>query len=113
MKIIITENKLEQVAINWLNKNYGDLEEWENDKYPDFIFYKKGDKIIFDYNKKNGEVYMNYNLIWSFFESYFGMNNQQIQALTKDWVEERYNLRVTTTLKYFLKFGLRWMNNTI
>jgi hypothetical protein len=26
MKLIITESKLEQVAINWLNKNYGDLE---------------------------------------------------------------------------------------
>ena len=100
MKIIITENKLEQVAINWLNKNYGDLEEWENDKYPDFIFYKKSGNPVFDYNKKNGEVYISYGEIWSFFESYFGMNFQQIQDLTKQWVEEQYKLGVTTIDKY-------------
>ena len=113
MKVIITENRLEQVAINWLNKNYGDLEEWENGKYPDFIFYKKGDKIIFDYSKKNGEVYVNYAEIWSFFESYFGMNHQQIQALTKDWVEERYNLRVTTIIVSDSLTDIWWRNNTI
>ena len=98
MKIIITENKLERVAINWLNKNYGDLELFETEIYPDFLFYRKGDKVIFDYNKKNGEVYISYDEIWSFFESYFGMNFQQIQYLTKVWVEEQYKLGVTTTM---------------
>ena len=100
MKIIITENKLERVAINWLNKNYGDLEPFETGKYPDFIFYKKGDKIIFDYDKKYGVVSISYDEIWLFFESYFGMNQQQIQDLTKVWVEEHYKLGVTTTIKW-------------
>jgi len=113
MKIIITENRLEQIAINWLNKNYGDLEEFETTKYPDFIFYRKGDKIIFDYNKKNGEVYVDYTEIWSFFESYFGMNHQKIQALTKAWVEERYNLRVTTTIVSDSLTDIWWRSNTI
>ena len=101
MKLIITENRLEQVAINWLNKNYGDLEPYETEEHPGYIFYRKGDKIIFDYNKKNGFVYVNYIEIWSFFKSYFGMEYKQIQDLTKAWVEERYNLRVTTTKQWF------------
>jgi hypothetical protein len=113
MKIIITEDKLNKITINWLNDNYGDLEPYKKDKYPDYIFYLKGDKIIFDYNNRNGLVYVNYNEIWSFFESYFGMNYQQIQDITKEWVEEHYNLRVSTT-KWFCKLlKIRWKNITI
>lgn len=107
MKIIITENKLERVAINWLNKNYGDLELFETDQYPDFLFYKKGGKIIFDYNKKNGVVSISYGEIWLFFESFFGMDYQQIQDLTNVWMEEHYKLRVTTTFHFIFKISLR------
>ena len=113
MKIIITENKLEQVAINWLNKNYGDLEPFETDKYPYHIFYRKGDKIIFGYNKKNGVVSISYEEIWSFFESFFGMNYQQIGELTEVWVEERYNLDVTSTYYINATMSIRWRNVTI
>ena len=97
MKIIITESKLDRLAIKWLNDNYGDLEPFETEKYPNQVFYRKGKEIIFSYNKKNGYVYVNYEEIWSFFESFFGMEYEQIRDLTKVWVEESYNLRVTTT----------------
>jgi len=101
MKILITESKLERVAINWLNDNYGDLEPYETKKYYNRVFYRKGGETIFEYNKKNGYLYVSYTEIWSFFERMFGMNNQQIQDLTKVWVEEHYNLRVTTTVNVF------------
>ena len=100
MKIIITESKLEKFLIKWLNDNYGDLEPYETEEYSDYIFYRKDKEIIFGYNKKNGYVYVNYDEIWSFLEGMFGMEYEQIQDITKEWVEERYNLRVTTT---FLK----------
>ena len=103
MKILITESKLERVAINWLNKNYGDLEPFETEKYPNQVFYRKGKEIIFSYNKKNGILFVNYQEVWSFFESFFGMEYEQIRDLTKVWVEEHYNLRVTTT-QYYLDF---------
>jgi hypothetical protein len=98
MKVIITENKIEKVAIKWLDNNYGDLKPYEPKKFPNHIFYRKGEEIIFDYNKKNGYVYVTYEEIWSFFERMFSMSNQQIESLTKVWVEERYNLRVTRIL---------------
>jgi hypothetical protein len=95
MKIIITESRRDSLALNWLNKKYGDLEQFDSSRqYPDYLFYRKDNKIIFDYNKKNGVVYINYGEIWSFFESVFGMNYQQIQDLTKAWVEERYKLEI-------------------
>ncbi len=110
MKILITESKLERVAINWLNDNYGDLEPYETEEYSDHIFYRKNKEIIFGYNKKNGYVYMNYDEIWSFLEGMFGMGYEQIQELTKVWVEERYNLRVTTTFLVNSFTDFRWRN---
>ena len=88
--------KLDGVGLNWLNKNYGNLELFETEKYPDYIFHMKNGKCILQHNKENGRVYVSYSEIWSFFESYFGMNFQQIQDLTKQWVEEQYKLGVTT-----------------
>ena len=97
MKFIISESKLEKTAINWLNNHYGDLTPLETEKYPNTILFIKDDKVIFDYNKKNGKVYIDYDEIWSFFESFFDMNYEQIENITKVWVEEHYKLRVTTT----------------
>jgi len=113
MKIIITENKLEKAAISWLNKNYGDLESFETEKYPDYIFYKKGNDVIFDYNKKNGYVYVSYGEIWSFLSSFFSMEYEQIQDITKVWVEEHYNLRGITTIRGFKINNARLRNVTI
>ena len=113
MKLIITESKRNRAITKWLDENYGDLEPYKTDKYPDYIIYKKGEEAIFDYNKKNGVVCVNYNEIWSFFESYFSMEYQQIQDVIKEWVEERYNLRVTKTLLGFYNNIPRWRNVTI
>jgi hypothetical protein len=96
MKYVITESRLEKLAINWLNDNFGDLEPVQSEKYPNFIYYKKNNKVIFEYNKKYEKVSVGYDKIWSFFEHYFSMEYQQIQELIKLWVEERYNLSVTT-----------------
>jgi len=89
--------KLNEIGLNWLNKNYGDLELFETEKYPDYIFHMKNGKCILQHNKKDGNVYVSYKEIWSFFKDYFSMEYQQIQYLTKIWVEEHYKLGVTTT----------------
>jgi hypothetical protein len=101
MKYIITENRLERLAINWLNDNFGDMKPYETERYAnstiflkDLIFFMKDDKVIFTYNKKDGRVTISYNEIWTFFESYFSMKYEQIQDLTKLWVMSRYNLEV-------------------
>ncbi len=89
--------KLDEIGLNWLNKNYGDLERFSHEKYPDYIFHVKNGKCILQHNKENGCVYVSYSEIWSFFKDYFSMEYQQIQYLTKVWVEEQYKLGVTTT----------------
>jgi hypothetical protein len=113
MKSIISKTILYSVVIKWMNMRFGDLTPYETDRYPDYIFFIKDKEIIFDYNKKNGQVYISYYNIWSLLEDMFGMEYEQIQEVTKLWLEEHYNLRVTTTQigGYFKVWG--WRNITI
>jgi hypothetical protein len=89
--------QLYKTSIKWLNKNYGNLTPYETDGYPNHVFYIKNGEVIFEYNKKNGRAYISYGHIWSFFRDVFGMEYEQIQEVTKLWVEEHYKLGVTTT----------------
>jgi hypothetical protein len=77
---------------------FNDLEVVQSVDYNDYILFRheKGKNII-TYSQKNGNGYINYYIIWSFLESYFGLNYDEIQGLTKEWLSETYNLRVTTT----------------
>ena len=92
----MTDN-LKHKIIKYLNSEYGDLEQFQMEKYPDYIFFMKDGGFIFYYNKKNGYVFISYDNIWSFLSSFFGLEYEEIQPLTKEWVEEHYKLRVTTT----------------
>ena len=112
MRYIITEGQLDRAVIKWLNQEYGDLEPFEIEKHPDYIYFMKDGEVVFDYNKKNGYVGVSYDKIWSFLENFFGLEYEEIQDLTKEWVEEHYKLRVTTTMEEFVWFNLRWRNIT-
>ena len=112
MKIIITERQrklisededrdflvIKKTAKKYLNKKYGDLTPYETKKYPNFIFYvDENKKIYFEYNKKNGETNIEYDIIWTFLEEVFLFDYEQIQQVTKEWLEEHYKLSVSTT----------------
>jgi len=60
--------------------------------------YKKYENLMV-YDKKNEIVYLNYYVILSFLEDGFGLNYEEIQDITKEWLGETYNLRGVTTLK--------------
>jgi len=136
MKYIITENKLDRVALTWLNNNLGDLKPIVKEYK---TYYVNEDRLpLFYYfqNSKNDNVYINYYKIWSFLESMFGMEHQQIQGVIRDWLEETYNLKDITPvyfddeetreleetydlkeMKYIItenkldKIALTWLNN--
>jgi hypothetical protein len=112
MKVLITESKRDRLVIKWLNDKYGDLKPYETDEYPNHIFFMKDGEVIFDYNKKNGWVYISYEKIWSFLETFFEMEFKEIQSLTKEWVEEHNKLRVTTTRHSVNSNHCRWRNIT-
>jgi len=101
MKVLITESKRDRLVIKWLNLEYGDLTPYEMEKHPNQIFFMKDEKIFFNYNKKPGTVGISYDKIWSFLESFFGLEYEEIQDITKEWIEEHYKLRVTTSDKNY------------
>ena len=92
----MTDN-LKHKIIKYLNSEFSNLEQFETEKYPDYIFFMKDGKVIFDYKKNNGYVHISYDKIWSFLVSFFELEYEEIQDLTKEWVEEHYKLRATTT----------------
>ena len=112
MKYIITESKLNRAVFKWLSNQYGDLEPFEIEKHPDYIYFMKDGEVVFDYNKKNGYVFISYENIWSFLSSFFGLNYEEIEDLTKEWVEEHYKLEVKTTKKALSFLLTRWRNIT-
>ena len=87
---------INRLGIDWLNKNFGNLTKVvkgdktyyvDENRLPLFFYYQ---------DEKNGDVYLNYDRIWSFFELVFRYNRQQIQGLIRTWLEETYNLRGKT-----------------
>jgi hypothetical protein len=92
MKIIITENKRDRLALNWLNNKFGNLTKVVN--YDRTFYVNKDKKPLFYYyqDDKNKFVFIDYTRIWIFFESIFDMEYEQIQDILKIWLEETYNL---------------------
>jgi hypothetical protein len=93
MKYVITESRLERIAIKWLNDNYGDLERYEIKKHPDWVFFVKDGETIFDYHKKK-HIVSTSDELWRFLESMFGLNKKEIEILTKKWITDYYNVKV-------------------
>ena len=98
MKYIITENKLEQVILHFLNKGYGDLTEYRDDEYPDTIFYIRGEKVYMEQEVDNGRLLVDYGTIWKDLEDWFSLEDDDIKLVISKWVEETYNMRGITPL---------------
>ena len=59
----------------------------DRDRRPLFYYYQ---------DSKNGNVYINYDRMWVFFNSIFGLNALQTKEILTIWLEQTYNLRGVT-----------------
>ena len=100
MKYIITESKLEKVAIKYLNKFYGDLEKYRIDKYPNKVFYVKDKKVYMEQDLKNLDLWVDYDTIWNDLVTIFDLKLPEIQDIISKWVEETYKLEGFTPATY-------------
>ena len=127
MKILITENKVERLKdlIKTIGANqvinlmggfntfcevlnietpmdflhlFDDLEvvQSEEEEHWTLFRYKKGNNLMV-YDRKSKEVYISYDGIWSFLNGKFDLTYPVVQAVTKKWLDEVYNLRGITT----------------
>jgi hypothetical protein len=80
---------------------FNDMDVVKSEKVPNWTLYRyeKGNNIII-YNRKNGNTYVNYYKIWEFLEKGFGLDFDEIQELTNEWLFEVYNLSGVTTDEY-------------
>jgi hypothetical protein len=93
--------------MKYLNIEYGDLEPYETNKHPDYIFFTKNGEIIFEYDKEDGTVFISLDNIWSFLENFFELEETEILSLTKKWIEVRYKLNVeSVNLPHYLTLKL-------
>ena len=77
---------------------FNDLNVVQSEKDPDLILFRYEKKNnIMAYIKKYNDVYINYDVIWSFLKEGFDLNYSEIQQLIKEWLSEAYNLRGVTT----------------
>ena len=67
------------------------------DNRPLFYYYKE------DQESKNGEYFIDYYRIWSFFSDIMDYNRTEIQQIIKEWLGTTYNLRGLTPGWYFSK----------
>jgi len=132
MKIIITENKVERLKeliktngvkqvidlmggfdtfckvmniegfMDFLHL-FDDMEvvQSEETEHWTLFRYKKGHNLMI-YDRISNEVHISYDEIWSFLENKFDLTYPVVQAVTKKWLGEVYNLRVITTNNLFL-----------
>ena len=63
------------------------------------LFRYKPNQNLMVYDRKNDDVYINYDEIWSVLRDKFELNYSEIQQLTKEWLAEVYNLRGNTTIR--------------
>ena len=83
--------------MGFLNEfNNLDIVQSKENPYLTLFRYEKGNNMMI-YDRKNDEVYINYDVIWSFLEDVFGLKYVEIQELTQEWLSETYNLRGITT----------------
>ena len=99
MKVIITENKIYNIAKKELTKKYGDLRKVEDKWEKKLIYYVDDNNFVyFDYNTFNGVCQIFVNEIYNFLENWNAFNGKEIKEVIREWLLERYNLEVTRIL---------------
>jgi hypothetical protein len=110
MKINITKTQRARLVKDWLNDMFSGAEikdtyygvgpEGEklfSNKFGGSYYVKNGKRLAFQ-DKTNKEVRFDYDEIWSFLESMFSLEGEELRAITEDWLKETLNLKGSTTL---------------
>jgi hypothetical protein len=76
---------------------FNNLEVVQSEQKPNWMLYRfeKGKNMMI-YDKKNEYVYINNDVIWSFFEGGISLKYGEIRDIMKKWLDEVYNLRGVT-----------------
>jgi len=81
---------------------FNNLEVVQSEQKPNWMLYRfeKGKNMMI-YDKKNEYVYINNDVIWSFFDGGIRLNHHEIQEIMEMWLDKVYNLRGVTPSFWF------------
>ena len=89
-------NPLTNKVKDFVDNKLEELIQFESEKYPNSIFYKKDDIILFRQDLKNERLWCSYKHYWSFFKEEIGLNYNEIQELTMALVGTHLNYKQFT-----------------
>ena len=90
MKINITKTQRARLVKDWLNDMFSGVEVIK--RHVGTYYVKKGEHLAFQHDIKK-TLWFDYDTIWSFLESMFSLKDEELKAITEDWVEETLNLK--------------------
>jgi len=85
-------NDSEKELYEFIKDNFLNLKQVILRDYPNYIFYFKDDKCIFQHTFKSNNFYVRYSFIWKVFEIKFNYNYHEISNLIKDIMKYAYKL---------------------
>ena len=91
MKYIITEDKMDNVIIHFLNKGYGDLEEYVHPEYPQNHLFVKDQHIYLDFDNTNAKLWVDFSITEDL-KDWFSLVYPDYNYIIKKWVKQRYEL---------------------
>jgi len=108
MKIIITESSRDRLVLKWLNREFGDLTSVVRGDKTYYVDEDREPLFYYNQDEKNGVVYIDYDRIWVFFNSIFGLKDPQTRKILKVWLGETYNLKGLTPKNGIISFHHCW-----
>ena len=91
MKYIITESRLNNLILKWMDDSYGDLNKIDY-PYSTFVYLTRDDSTFFSYDKRNGYVRGHSREVGEYLQSLFNLDIDQMEEITKLWLRTRYDL---------------------
>jgi hypothetical protein len=90
-KLELHQNEFKDYEV-WFKEQLTDLDINRSTKYSNILIYKKDGEVLYNYNEEIGYFWIDYDKIWSVFQSKYHLNYYEIKLITKDMVEEHLNL---------------------
>jgi hypothetical protein len=88
-------DKFKKIVLNYLNDNYSDLISYDLKSDNDYVvFSNETNKTIFEYQKSTKILFVHYKPLWAMLYNLFGLDGTQIQIVTKEWFQTKFNLGV-------------------
>jgi hypothetical protein len=97
MKYIITESRLENIILSWLDTEYGDLERYHRTEFREVYFSKNG-RFKFMYNLRTKQLYV-VSEIWNFISNMFSLDYDETGDILLNWCNNKFKFRAKNPVK--------------